>query len=309
MIPWLRARAALILALGVFVGLVLPGLAHALRPWLALAVAGLLYTTMVRIEPAAVLHELRQWPRVLLVLLWLQAASPLITAATLALLPVRPELRDAIVLMSAGPPIMSAPAFGLLVGLDGALLLAVVLGATVLAPFDMTIAHLLLSGAGFALAPGSLALRLCALIGGCLAAAALTRALAGAARVRRAAQVIDLALVGALLFFAIAIMDGVTARLLYSPVEVALIVLAAFAANLALQALGAVVFARAGWRRAGSIGFATGNRNMGLWLAVMPPASAPLVALYFALAQLPIYVLPAALGRLYARGRTAEADR
>jgi BASS family bile acid:Na+ symporter len=56
-----------------------------------------------------------------------------------------------------------------------------------------------------------------------------------------------------------------------------------------------------GRRSALTVGFASGNRNMGLLLAVLPAESPPDVLLFFVLAQLPIYILPAVLGPAYRR--------
>jgi BASS family bile acid:Na+ symporter len=76
-------------------------------------------------------------------------------------------------------------------------------------------------------------------------------------------------------------------------------VIAAFVANIVLQMLGTGAALAMGRRAALTVGFASGNRNMGLLLAVLPQSSAPEVLLFFAVAQLPIYMLPAALGPAY----------
>jgi len=64
-------------------------------------------------------------------------------------------------------------------------------------------------------------------------------------------------------------------------------------ANPLLQLLGALLFWPLGLRRALTIGLTTGNRNMGLLLAVLPAGVDPDITLFFALAQVPMYVLPA----------------
>jgi BASS family bile acid:Na+ symporter len=75
----------------------------------------------------------------------------------------------------------------------------------------------------------------------------------------------------------------------------------AFIAYASLQAAGAAVFSVFGRDTALSVGFSSGNRNMALLLAVLPAGVNPDIPLYFALGQLPIYVLPAALTPLYRR--------
>ena len=87
----------------------------------------------------------------------------------------------------------------------------------------------------------------------------------------------------------------------HNPWHVLRFIIAAFAANILLQLLGTGVAAAMGRRSALTVGFASGNRNMDLLLAVLPADSAPDLLLFFALAQLPIYILPAVLGPAYRR--------
>ena len=92
-------------------------------------------------------------------------------------------------------------------------------------------------------------------------------------------------------------MDGVTEFVAQSPWRVLQFIIAAFAANILLQLLGTGVAAAMARRSALTVGFASGNRNMGLLLAVLPAD----MLLIFVLAQLPIYILPAVLGPAYRR--------
>lgn len=64
---------------------------------------------------------------------------------------------------------------------------------------------------------------------------------------------------------------------------------------------GAAVFAPLGRQSALTVGFSSGNRNMAMLLAVLPAGVDPDIPLYFALGQLPIYVLPAVLTPIYRR--------
>jgi BASS family bile acid:Na+ symporter len=66
-------------------------------------------------------------------------------------------------------------------------------------------------------------------------------------------------------------------------------------ANAILQLVGFGLFKTIGWKDALTLGFAGGNRNMGLILAVLPATADPDITLYFALAQFPMYVYPALL--------------
>ncbi len=132
-----------------------------------------------------------------------------------------------------------------------------------------------------------------------MVSALIVRRLLGRVRLSRLRTGFDSASVVLLLIFAVAIMDGVTALLARDPWHVLGFIVAAFVINVALQLLGATAAATLGRRASLTVGFATGNRNMGLLLAVLPADSCADALLFFALAQLPIYMLPAVLGPAY----------
>ena len=76
---------------------------------------------------------------------------------------------------------------------------------------------------------------------------------------------------------------------------------AALAFNAGLQALGWLAFRWAGAPAALAVGFMTGNRNMGLMWAALGADTPIAVTLYFAVAQLPMYIFPALQARPYRR--------
>ena len=104
-----------------------------------------------------------------------------------------------------------------------------------------------------------------------------------------------------LVVFAVAIMDGITAAFLARPGYVLGTLAAAFAANLVLQAAGTLAFLRLGMRRALTIGLMTGNCNMGLVLVALADEASFDTVMFFALGQIPMYMLPALLMPLYRR--------
>lgn len=297
----LTRHARPLLALCLFVGLALPPLAALLRPVLPAAVAGMLFLSMLRVDWPALSGTMRRPRLVAAALAWLLAACPLGMAAVVAALPLPEGIAAALVLMAAAPPITSAPAMALLLGLDMGFALALVAAATLAAPFTLPLAAGRLAGQALALPPEQFALRVALLVLGTLAAALVVRRLAGPARIEAARGSLDGALVLLLLVFAIALMDGVTAAALDDPGLVAALVAGSFAANLVLQAVSAAAFARLGRQGALTFGLAAGNRNMALVLAALPADADPHLLLWFAVAQFPIYLLPALSGRAYRR--------
>ncbi len=300
-LAWLARRATTLLAAGVFTGLLLPDAAALLRPLLTPAVWGLLLLALLRIDWTEVLRQARRPGPALLIVVWLLIACPALMAGVVAVLAPPPGLATALVLVAAVPPIISAPAIAVLLGLDGALALLVMVVATLAAPLLLPVTGVALFGLGLQLSIADLMLSLLAFIGTAVAVATVLRHGLGPSRLRRAATGLDVAAVLLLLTFAIAIMDGVADRLLADPAWVLTVAAAAIAVNLALQGAGGLAFAWLDRRRAVTTAFISGNRNMAVVLAVLPAGGHADVFLYFAMAQIPIYVLPALLAPLYRR--------
>ena len=300
-LTFLARHATAILAAGVFAGLAWPGLATALKPLLAPSVWGLLFLAALRLNWAEVVAQARRPVAIAGVVGWLLLISPAAMAGVLWLTGAPPGLAAALVLMAAAPPIMSSPALSVLIGLDGSLSLVIMVAATVLAPLVLPVVALEILSLPLEMGAGELILRLGALIGSALLAAAAARRLAGADRLARWTVRMDGIAVMLLVLFAVAIMDGVTERFLADPTRVLAFLAVAFAAYVGFQGVGAAVFMVLGWRSALTVGFSSGNRNMALLLAVLPAGVDPDIPLYFALGQLPIYILPAVLTPLYRR--------
>jgi BASS family bile acid:Na+ symporter len=295
----LSRHAATVLAVGVFAGLALPDLARWMRPSLPVAVAGLLFLALLRVDWLELSRHLSRPLSAALLCVWFLIVTPLLVCLAAPLFGVDGGLATALILAAACPPIVSGPAMAQLLRLDAPLMLVSVVSASLLAPFTVVAVSTYLVGIELHLDPLALFSRLALLIGGCVLAALTVRRLLGSARLARCATPIDSVSVVLLLVFAIAIMDGVTLLVARDPWQVLAFVIAAFVANIVLQMLGTGAALAMGRRAALTVGFASGNRNMGLLLAVLPQSSAPEVLLFFAVAQLPIYMLPAALGPAY----------
>ncbi len=290
-----------LLVLGICAGVTLPDAASALRPLLPACIAGLLVVSMVRIPWPVLRRELLRPILPLALTAWLLVGCPLLVWAVLVLVPLPAPLLVPIVLMAATPPLFSTPAMAFLWGLDAPVALVMVVLATLAGPFTLVAVAGVALGLDLGIDPGALAARLVALVGGSLLASLVVRRVAGAARIEAWTDALNAIAVALLLIFAVAVMDGVAERFAREPATVVLFTVAAFGANLGLQAVGALLARGTGVRRALTVGYATGNRALGLLLAVLPAGAAPDTVLFCALAQLPIYILPAILAPLYRR--------
>ena len=131
----------------------------------------------------------------------------------------------------------------------------------------------------------------------------------GRARLGRIGDVVDGLLVWLLVFYGFAVMDGVAARALADPGWVAEALAAAFAVDYGLNIATAAMIAPAGRNPALTAGLMSGNRNMALYLAVLPTAADPQIALFFGLCQFPLFLSPVLLRPLYARLSRQRAAR
>ncbi len=297
-LSWLGRQGTRAVAASLFIGVMLPPLAALLKPIFAYALFALLCLAFLRVDPAEVRAHFTRPARVAAASAWMMLATPVLIGLTLVLLDMSerlPGLYIAMILQAAAPPVISAPTLAALMGLDAALSLATLVVCTAATPLTAPIFAALFVGAGMTLSPVVLGAKLLAMLAGAAIVAWLIRRIGGKAWVEAQQERIDGLSVVALFFFAVALMDGVLYSILNEPLKVLGLTLLSFGLALGLAALTALVFARLGMAQALALGLAAGNRNMGLMLAAAGTAVPELTWLYFAIAQFPIYLMPAML--------------
>lgn len=306
LLEWPARRGGTLLAACVFVGVAVPPLASALRETLTVTVAGLMTLVLLRVDPAQVLGYLRRPLLVAALLAWLLLASPLLVFGLVWLTGLDgAPLGAALVIMATGCAATSSPAFARLVGLDASISLVAAILSTLLVPFTAPPLALGLLGVDLAISAGGLMGRLALIVGLPLLLAAALRRLAGPGRLADWAGAVDGAVVLLLVGYGIGVMDGMQARLLADPLWVAGGLALAFLGNFGLNAATALAFAPAGRRVALAAGLLSGNRNMALYLAVLPAATDARILLFFALCQFPLFLSPFLLRPVYDRLRPA----
>lgn len=308
---WLGNCGVRAVAASAVLGLLLPGLSGVLRPWIGVAIFVLLVLAFLRVEPDEVIRRIKKPAMVLVSALWIMLVIPLLAILLVrasGLNAVSPALMLALFMVTAAPPVMSAPAFAALMGLDGALSLTVLIAATALTPLSAPFIASMMLDAALPISALSLALRLAALLAGSMALAWVIRRLATPSRLVTRRSEIDGLNVILLFGFIIAAMDGVADRFLTDPLLVAAIALLSFAVAFVQIALTMLALPRAQRTDAFVVAHCAGNRNMGLMVAALGGALPDLAWLYFALGQLPIYLLPLMLKPLAVR-MTARSDK
>ena len=292
----LGRHGAILLAASIVAGLALPDLAAVFRPLLAPAVYGLLALAMTRIDILAVRGHLRAPARIVLPLAWMNLALPLaIGAAVTAFAPglgASPGVVFALVLIASAPPITAAAAISHLLGLDGALSLAILLISTALTPLVTPLMVYLWMGPDFAISPMALGLRLGLLIGGSWIVAYAARRYFGRSGIERNQGVFDGLNVVLLVVFAVGLMSGIGARFLAQPAHFLMLVAIIFTVTLGMGAATTALFRRFGPRLAGTIGYAAGYRNIALAIGALGGAVPEDTWTMFAVIQFPIYLSP-----------------
>jgi BASS family bile acid:Na+ symporter len=309
---WLGRQGTRAVAASLFLALAFPPLAAWCKPIVPEAIFALLVLAFLRVDPRELRGHFAEPTLVLVATLWTMFIVPagLGMAFVLAGVPDRlPQLYVGLMLQSVAPPIMSAPAFAALMGLESALSLATLIAGFAVTPFSASVFAQLFLGSATKLSPLRLGLRLLLILAGSALSAALIRRIAGAGWINRQRESIDGLSVVTLFVFAVAVMDGVGIGLLTRPWVIIGLTTLAFVLALLLTALTTVVFARVGWGRSLALGLACGHRNLGLMLAATGGTIPDLSWLYFGLAQFPIYLVPHLLQPVARRFRATPANQ
>ena len=294
LLAWIGGRAQWVLAIGVISALLLPGPGAALKGTLPYLVALLFGLAMLRINLAEVAGRAlapRRLARNLALVGLMMVGSPALIWA-LATLAGLPEAHiTALVYTGSAPPLGSAAAFCLMLGLDAAFALELTVLGSFLAPVLMPVTARLLLGETVPLDALAMTGRLGLLIGLATFGAVIGRRLIGPNRIQAHARCFDGVSSLILVLFLFPLFDGMTALIGEIPLFAAATLALAVAANLGVQLLVLpVARAFSGRDTAGATALAWGNRNAALALASLPPD--PLFTLYVALYQFPMYFTP-----------------
>ncbi|MTI45157.1 BASS family bile acid:Na+ symporter [Roseibium hamelinense] len=295
LLGWIGRRGTAAVAASVLIGMTLPSFSALARPYLTEAVFVLLVLAFLRVDPVAVAARLRKPMLLAAASAWMMIGLPafsVLGAHVVGLTELGPDIMLAVFIATAAPSVMSAPAFIYLMGLDGALSLTILIASVVATPLTAPILGELMLGAALPINGPKLALQLALLLGGAYVVAALIRKISGPQRIVAYTHQIDGLNVLVLLFFAIAAMDSVAANFASRPLFSAGLAALTFAVALVQIGLTLAVFYPAARADAFVIAHSAGARNMGLMVAALGGTLPEFAWLWFALGQLPIYMLP-----------------
>ena len=261
-------------------------------------------------DTAAFRLYLRRPAIVLAASAWTSLAIPALAGASFLALGLEdrsPDLFLALVLQAIASPLMAAPAFAALMGLDATLVLCTMVASTALLPVTAPVFAHAFIGPALPLSPSALGLKLLALLAGSALVGFIGRGVAGPAAIERHRDAINGFNILVLFVFVAAVMERVAARFLATPAITIGLVALAFVAFFAVLGVTTLLFAFAGGERALTLGFMAAQRNVGLMLAATAGALPDLTWLYFAFCYFPMYLSPLLLQPL-ARRLIARAE-
>ncbi len=296
-----HARACLIV--GLLAGLALPALAAMLADWLPQMVAALLTITALRIGHRAALGAVRDLIWGLASVLALQTVLPLLLLGGFMLAGLgQSPAALAVTLAAAAPALTGSVNLALLMRLDaGRMMQLMVLGT---AAFPLTVFPVLaaLPQLGPASEIALAALRLLAVILGATGLGFALRHVFLPHPNPRQTEALDGASVLAFSVIVVGLMAALNPALRSDPWAVAGWTLLAFALSYLLQA-GALLVLRRGPLHpvAGPLAIGAGNRNIALFLVALPADVVAPLMIFIGCWQLPMYLTPVLLPRLYER--------
>ena len=275
-------------------GLTLPDLAAVIKEWLPLLVSALLCVAAIRIGAKAALGSLGDLGHVTRVILIQQLALPvagLVFVLTTGL--ADHPLSLAVLLMLSAPSISGAANFTALMGHDPAIPMRLLILGTALFPLTALPVLWLIPGLGNASDVILAAARLAGVITISVGIGFVLRKLVLPQPTARHIAALDGAGAILLAVMVVGLMAALGPALRATPAVVAYWLIAVLTINLGLQ----VAAFRLGASPGTSI--VTGNRNVALYLVALPPATVDPLLIFIGCYQIPMYLTPILMARLY----------
>ena len=291
-----------LLVLGLLAGVAFPALADALKPHIGIMVAALLLLAALRVGPRQAAGSTRDLGRSAALASLLQLALPVGAITAFYLSGWQGPVALGLILMLAASPVSGSPNLTIMTGNDPSAALRQLVVGTALLPLTVIPAFWLWPDLGDARDVLRAAAGLLALIVVATAAGFAIRATALKAPSAPALQAIDGLSAIVMGVVVIGLMSAVGPALFDAPGQVAAMLAAVFAANFLLQIAMATACRRMGAEAdAAALGIVAGNRNVALFLTVLPQETIDPVLLFIGCYQIPMYLTPPLLGWFYRR--------
>jgi len=293
-------HARLLLVAGLVAGMVLPGLAHFMKDYLAHLIAGILFLNAFRIGYGATVGTKSDIGTTLGIALVLQLLVPCVLILAFLIFGITGSIATAVLIMAAAPSISGSPNITHLLHHDPAPSLRLLIIGTAIVPLTIVPVFFLSPNLGSPELVTHTALRLLLIIAVSTGLAFVIRHLFW--RVLSGAQenAVDGLSVIVMAIVVVGLMSALGPAMTRSFHEVLIVLAVAFAANLLLQIAFYFLLSAKRFRteRVG-ISVVAGNRNMALFLAALPTSVTDPLLLFIACYQFPMYLTPIIMARFY----------
>ena len=296
---WAAAYGRWLLVAGLLAAIVFPGLAAFMQDLLPAAVALLLFFSALRVGPRQAVGAARDLGHSLYLVAVLQLLCPLIFAGLLIATGWTSPLALGLALMLTASPISGSPSLTFLLGKDAAPALRLLIAGTALLPLTTIPVFWLLPDLVAGEGVFHAALRLFLLIGAATALAFLIRGLvlknpgpAGLSAIEGAAAL-------TMAIMVVGLMAAIRPAMSENPGGLLVNLLAVFVANFGLQICFHLALRKKMPLQATGIAVSAGNRNIALFLAVLPAGAIEPLLLFIGCYQVPMYLTPILLRRFY----------
>lgn len=295
------AHARLCLIAGLAAGLLLPALSRAMVPWLPQMVALLLMLTALRIGHRAAMGAVSDLRWGLAAVVTLQMVIPLVILLALRAVGIgETPAALAAVLAASAPALTGSVNLALLLRLDGGRMMQIMVLGTALFPLTVLPMLALSPQLGPASVVVAAALRLLGVIVVSTGLGFLLRHLFWPRPTEAQVKALDGASVLAFSIIVVGLMAALNPALRSDPVAVVRWGLLAFTLSYVLQLITLLVLRRSALRGvAGPLAIGAGNRNIALFLVALPPEVLAPLMIFIGCWQLPMYLTPLLLPRLY----------
>ncbi|MEM9332034.1 MAG: hypothetical protein AAGA53_11955, partial [Pseudomonadota bacterium] len=281
-------------------GILFPLLAEIVRPWVGYWIAVLLFLAALRTDPIEFLGSLKDYKYAGVFILVFQIVFPSVVALVFIGLDFTGPLSVALMIVFASAPISGSPGLTIITGNDPAPTLRLLIATTALLPFTVLIPFSLIPAIGDFHAVAWVAIKLFLLIFFASLLAFVVRRLFMPSPSKTELNSIDGLTSLSMAIVVIGLMTGFGEAVIHGPMEIVITLLVAFATCLGLQILVWFLsrpFDLGAARPAYAI--CSGNKNMAIFLAALPAAVTDPILLFIACYQIPMYLTPTLLGKMY----------
>jgi len=287
-----------LLSISIFAGIAFPPLAAFFKPFLLPLIFLLFLSAVLQVSFSAAVHTALSDKAVWISLIWQLLVLPLVFFIGLKPLLTEQLHLFAVVSMCTGA-ITATTALSRLFGLNGALSLVVCVAGAVLMPLPLFLFLTVLGEVTAQLDLTAYVVRIAVFIVLPFLIAFFIRKLITAEMDALLEEKMPQFALLLLVFFGLAVMDGVGALMLSDPHRLLSYVLLAFGISIGVQLLSYLALGFLGESDAKTIAMLCAYRNMGLVAAIAGPALGQEFFIFLGVWQLPMYMLPYLLRKFY----------